>query len=413
MRIRPGTSLSFLGAAVAVAAACTTNNTTVINEGSPDGGGSGSSSGTTGDAASGSSSGAGTDAGSLLGFAPSNFDPSTLDVSGAGDAELTSGLTLETDLGGSFGALPYHYQEVAQASGPKLGVFVVRSLKIDSAATVRVLGADALVIVALDTITIDGHLLGDSADPNKGPGAGDQTDNTNIAGLGGGGGGAGTATSSGGGGGYCGAGGLGASLAVDASDASDNAVGGMAFGQPSLVPLLAGSNGGSGFGAGGDGGGAIQLVAAHGITITGTVSVGGRAGGPSGVYQAGFASSQQAGGGGSGGAILIEAPLVSVSGTLAANGGGGGGSMEGISGVAGATAAAGGVADLTHAAGGPGSAGATVVGSPGTTLASAASGGGGGGAGRIRVNTTSGAATLAGTISPDVTTACLTQGMLK
>ncbi len=125
------------------------------------------------------------------------------------------------------------------------------------------LGADALVIVALDTITIDGHLLGDSTDPNKGPGATDQTDNGNIAGLGGGGGGAGTATTSGGGGGYCGAGGLGASLVASASDASDDAVGGMALGQPALIPLLAGSNGGSGFGTGGGGGGAIQLVAAR------------------------------------------------------------------------------------------------------------------------------------------------------
>jgi hypothetical protein len=411
MRIRPATSLSVLGAALVTAAACTTNNTTIINEGSPDGAASGSASGT--EAATGTSGGSSggevAEAGSLLGFTPSNFDPSTLDVSGAGDAEVTSGLTLETDLGGTFGALPYHYQEVTQPGGPKLGVFVVHSLKIDSTATVRVLGADALVIVALDTITIDGHLLGDSADPNKGPGAADQTDNTNVVGLGGGGGGAGTATTSGGGGGYCGAGGVGASLV----GASDDAVAGMTFGQPTLIPLVAGSNGGSGFGAGGDGGGAIQLVAAHGITVTGTVSVGGRAGGPSGVYQAGFASNEQAGGGGSGGAILIESPTVSVSGTLAANGGGGGGSMEGISGIAGATAAAGGVADLTHAAGGPGSAGATVVGSAGATLTGAASGGGGGGAGRIRINTTSGAATLAGTISPDATTACLTQGTLK
>jgi hypothetical protein len=37
---------------------------------------------------------------------------------------------------------------------------------------------------------------------------------------------------------------------------------------------------------------------------------------------------------------------------------------------------------------------------------------GGGGAGRIRINTTSGVATLSGTLSPAVTTTCVSQGTL-
>ena len=40
------------------------------------------------------------------------------------------------------------------------------------------------------------------------------------------------------------------------------------------------------------------------------------------------------------------------------------------------------------------------------------SGSGGGGAGRIRINTTAGAATVTGTISPTLATSCATQGTL-
>lgn len=40
-------------------------------------------------------------------------------------------------------------------------------------------------------------------------------------------------------------------------------------------------------------------------------------------------------------------------------------------------------------------------------------GAGGGGAGRIRINTTTGEATLSGTLSPSATTTCVSQGKLK
>jgi hypothetical protein len=39
-------------------------------------------------------------------------------------------------------------------------------------------------------------------------------------------------------------------------------------------------------------------------------------------------------------------------------------------------------------------------------------GGGGGGAGRIRLNSTGGAATITGVLSPTLTTACVSQGAL-
>jgi hypothetical protein len=61
--------------------------------------------------------------------------------------------------------------------------------------------------------------------------------------------------------------------------------------------------------------------------------------------------------------------------------------------------------------GGAGSAGATVDGVAGG-VSSTDFGGGGGGAGRIRVNSTSGAAIVTGVVSPSLTTACATQGMI-
>jgi len=63
--------------------------------------------------------------------------------------------------------------------------------------------------------------------------------------------------------------------------------------------------------------------------------------------------------------------------------------------------------------GGVGSAGTTTTGSNGQASMSCATGGGGG-AGWIRINTTSGSATLTGgVVSPDPTTPCTTQGTLK
>jgi hypothetical protein len=38
--------------------------------------------------------------------------------------------------------------------------------------------------------------------------------------------------------------------------------------------------------------------------------------------------------------------------------------------------------------------------------------GGGGGAGRIRINTASGSATITGIVSPDPTTSCVSQGKI-
>jgi hypothetical protein len=109
---------------------------------------------------------------------------------------------------------------------------------------------------------------------------------------------------------------------------------------------------------------------------------------------------------------LLEAPQVTVNGVLAANGGGagvfsgGGGAQDG---QPNATPALG---QTTTSA--VGSAGTQVNGADGTSTSNNGTSGGGGGAGRIRINTTSGAATIGSgaTISPALTTACVTQGKL-
>ena len=348
---------------------------------------------------------------SLLGFTPSNVDVSQLDFSGVGDVVVSSDRGWQTDLGGLLGSDnsgAYHYEEITQPNGPKLGVFTVKSLTIQAGATVEVTGADALVVVALDTIDIEGKLFGNSSfdQARVGPAASWLHSGVNTAGQGAGGGGAGSGETSGGGGGFCGTGGAGAALTGTAAQ------GGAPYGMPTLVPLVGGSQGGSGMAEGGAGGGAIQLVAATSITVGGVIHVGGEGGWNGGVYNP--PTSEEAAGGGSGGAILIESTSVTIAGTLAANGGGGGqgDGSNGADATPDATSAPGGNDGKSGSLGGDGSAGSAVDGKAGSVDAASTAGAGGGGAGRIRINTRSGAASITGAVSPAASTPCTTQGTL-
>jgi hypothetical protein len=343
-------------------------------------------------------------------FTPSNFDLSKVDFKGVGDVVVTQEHTFETDNGGLLvgGSGNYTYQEFKQTNGPRLGVFAVKSLTIEAGALVTTIGKDALVIVALDTIDIEGKLFGNSQeqDGRIGPGVTDQPDMEFLMGDGNGGGSPGTPSSSAAGAGYCGMGGAGASML------GDPAQGGTIWGNDAIVPLVPGSNGGNGgVGSGGNGGGAIQLVAADSISVAGVIHVGGKGGWNSGVFDSTGNLSQQASGGGSGGSILLEAPTVDVHGTLAANGGGGGGNVLGGDATPDIQAAKGGAGDDTHAAGGDGSSGAGLNGEDGTSKKDATSGGGGGAAGRIRINARASQATIIGVLSPPLGP-CATQGTL-
>lgn len=98
---------------------------------------------------------------------------------------------------------------------------------------------------------------------------------------------------------------------------------GTTYGSESLLPLIGGSGGSSGFsgsafggGGGGGGGGAILIAASGTVTISGTV----RANGGEGGNTAG-GSFGGSGGSGSGGAIRIIATTIAGNGAVTANGG--------------------------------------------------------------------------------------------
>jgi hypothetical protein len=340
-------------------------------------------------------------------FRPSNLPNGAIELGDAeviGDAVINHDCFLDTSDGtlacsGTIDHFDYAFKMIDQPDGGQVGLFVVKSLRVAQAAQLRVIGGSPAVVYALDTIKIDGLVTGVASDQpaggfeqeqtghGGGPGGGDGLLNYNAAG----------------GGSYCGVGGKGG----PGSGGPANA-GGKTYGNPQIVPLIAGSSGGGGSGAtlstsGGTGGAGLELIAGRSISISlgGVINVGGRGGDANG------------GAGGSGGAIILEAPTVTVRGTLAANGGGGAlfnGGSSGQTGLPSATAAQG-----SAQTAGIGSAGKTANGGDGSTEAGSANsaGGGGGGAGRIRINTESGSADITGaTISPDPSTGCATQGKL-
>jgi hypothetical protein len=364
---------------------------------------------------------AGTTLPATLPFVPANLPAAALVAGAPGDLVVTGascggGTTAKIDTdGGSIGQCPllqagihYRFARVAQSDGSLVALFATRLFRLDAGITLTVTGALPLVIVAFDRVEILGKLEAGARD---------------VAGVAGGfagrdivkdrgnGPGAGQASLVGGGGGgsYCGRGGKGG---------SGNA-GGAQYGSPEVSPLVGGSSGASGgvWGSGA-GGGAVQLVAGIGITITGTASI--NVGGAGGM--------QSGGGGGSGGALLLEAPAILVAGVLAANGGGGGsgegqsdgqgqGQVQGEDGQAGETRPRGGDAPGKVAPGGPGTGGAAIDGGDGQLNSQfpdgSFSGGGGGGAGFIRINTGGGAANVTGILSPAAGTPCASQGLLR
>jgi hypothetical protein len=316
----------------------------------------------------------------LLGFTPSNFMLPDSVTGGAGPPTREEVCAVGT-------CLLNQWTTVTMSDGSLASLAVVKSLLVERTYTFGIGGTRPTIIVALETVDIQGPVVvtpgssgGFYSGSAPGPGAG-ATDASGAAG-----------------GSYCGVGGP-----------AGSALGGGAYGTPALDPLIGGSTGGGG--GRGLGGGALQIIAGKSIIVRalGSISVGG-GGGSGRVNNAA---------GGSGGALLLEAPSVTILGKVAANGGGGGGhATDGASGAASDHAARGGAgdADGTHGAGGDGSALTMIDGSPGqprNATTSVTPGMGGGGAGRIRINTATGSATVSGVVSPSLTTACATQGVLK
>ncbi|WP_394839594.1 hypothetical protein LVJ94_22165 [Pendulispora rubella] len=203
--------------------------------------------------------------------------------------------------------------------------------------------------------------------------------------------------------------------------------GGPAYGSDTAIPLVGGSRGGSTYigvpgGTGGGGGGAVQLVACHRLTVTAnaTIDAGGGGGQAGGFGTPPELSGGAGGGGGSGGTILLEAARMNIKGALGANGGGGGGGGGSSSPPTGICDSGGpgtrGTVTTSPASGGsPAGGGGGGQGGTGTSPPAAGSpsqcdlsrpagpGGGGGAVGRIRLNV------LAGT-QPDIAGAVFSPG---
>ena len=279
-----------------------------------------------------------------------------------------------------------------QAEGPELCILAGTTVTIGG--TLTVIGSRALVLVAADSLTVSGAVDASSttgvrrgAAANQGtcaaPNSSVGTDDTGGAG---GGGGAGLGTRGGTGG---------------TGDLNDNgspagqAPGGVAGPPQTLTVLRGGCRGGDG-GAGdmqhrspgGDGGGAVYLIAGNTIHLSGDVFASGAGGG---ATQGGLGSEQGGGGGGAGGMIGLDAPNLEILGRVAANGGaggGGGGEFGGSPGGDGTT-----TSWNTPATGGTG--GGSIPGgngAPGTALGATSNvdgssndGGAGGGAGGLGI----------------------------
>lgn len=268
-------------------------------------------------------------------------------------------------------------------------VFRVESFSLEG--TVKVTGAQPLVILSNGAITIRG-VMDASADLEKaGPGSQDSVAactghylrSTSTQSAGAGGGGRSTMGAAGG-----------------TAYSITGAAGGAIQNEPTLIPLLGGCYGGwvdessgSRVTWWGGGGGAVQLVSRVSVSLLGggVIDVSG-GGGPSGD-ESHVTDVLGGTGGGSGGSILIEAPDVILDGigvVLSAKGGGG--SAEGPRGFNGADGgyASGPAPGGANPNGGSGGNGGTESTPP---TAGVAGGGGGGAVGLCRINTRTGAVT--------------------
>ncbi|HLK39335.1 MAG TPA: hypothetical protein VKU41_21390 [Polyangiaceae bacterium] len=377
---------------------------TATVDSSADGGGGPPADGANADGAAGDGSSfvPNPDGGFLMGLPISNLGPQSIDAGAPGAADGGPPDVHVTQNCGN-ACLPAPVT-VAQndASATPADLYVVASLTVDPSATLALTGPRAIIIASSGAVAIHGLLsvaaAGQTAGPggyapgaNPGPGAGANGNSAAYTGY------------ASGGGSFCGVGGKAASTQVP------DAPGGRTYGNATLTPLLGGSAGGWPCGTdGAAGGGALQVASATGITVgaQGAISAGGGGGGSCGGA-----------GGGSGGAILLEAPTVAIFGALAANGGSG--AVSNGANYSGSNAAPNDQPAPGHpGTGGNGSAGKVVNGDDGATLAPDSGpplyGAGGGGAGFIRINTASASADIASTaiVSPDLSTACATQGKL-
>lgn len=282
---------------------------------------------------------------------------------------------------------------IAQVGGPEL--CVIAATQITVSASVTVTGSRPLMLLATETITVDGVLDVSSRRSPARVGAG-----ANFTACG-----AGTAplnTTNGAGGG------AGGTFGAAGATGGDGAPAGVVVNNngvaPAVLPVTfvrggckaqdGGDSGTAQGGLGGASGGAVYLFAGTMIDVTGNIFASGAGAGASALRAGG-------GGGGAGGLIGLEAPTINVSGILAANGangsGGSGSTAGGGAGTDGATTlfstqpagtAGGATGGGAGGRGATGAVAASIGGTGSTAVAGTAGGGGGGGPGVIYVKGT-------------------------
>jgi hypothetical protein len=272
-----------------------------------------------------------------FGYTPSNFDPDGYSAPKAAtviDCNTTYDSTAHSFTHWCSGrTAPRITADLTQPGGPNIDVLAFAGLTLNAGVTLALTGRNAIVLAVYGDATVQGTIDADGEPGVSGnPAAGASGPGGAYACSANAGGNAGTATSNSGGGGGGGstAGGQGA------NDCPVVAVGGAAgAARPnvSLGPLYGGCPGGaSGPGGcttgGGGAGGAVQLSAAGALTVDGTITANGGAGGTSTctAVLVGVTYYGGGGGGGAGGAILLEGSSVTVNGTVSVQGGKGGAS---------------------------------------------------------------------------------------
>lgn len=199
-------------------------------------------------------------------------------------------------------------------------VVSVGGLRVEASAQVEIVGTRPFIVLATGDVAIAGDLAAVGRGATSG-GAGESP-----TGAGGDGTADGSDDGGGGGGSHCGSGGRG-------GDGGTGGSPGATASATLLSPLRGGSPGGRGSGedalrgAGGRGGGAIQISSSGTITVSGIVyATGGGGRGGTRRTSLGGGSAASGGGGGSGGAVLLEATSVVFTGgsRVDLRGGGGG-----------------------------------------------------------------------------------------
>lgn len=342
------------------------------------------------------------------GWTPRHFDPCTIPLP-TGPLALTSAGTYTYDTASGSLTDPVGTVTTPPTMVVMAGrVLSIASLDVGAAATLRVIGAQPLVIASWTTISVAGTIHAGSIATGNGPGANPTTCAGRAPQIGGS---SGVGAGGGGGGGLAGVGGPGG----DGDGAGGGNGGAALIAPPLLLGGCPGANGGASDAPGGipgAGGGALQLTARMGLTIgpTGMLNAGGAGGG--GAPANGGADAQGGGGGGgTGGMIGLQGDTITIDAgaVLAANGGGGGGGASqgaggrGTDGLLSAARAIGGTASNSAGQGGTG--GSTVkAGGTGQGSAPFGGGGGGGSAGFVVFTSASAATVTAGSIvSPAAT----------